>query len=343
MGTFADSLPAEFLNSLNELNVSSASSLVVAVSGGLDSMVLLRLLSEQFSLNRRPERSRPGIQVAHLNHGLRGSESDADQTFVEAACRCSGLPFVTKTLAVGQVAEVRKQSTEEAARSIRYAWLEEVAIASRADVILTAHHSDDQIETVVHNLLRGTGLRGIQGMQAVRRLKSGVRLVRPLLSCSRSRLREYAESKQITFREDSSNENLEFTRNRLRHQVLPCLLEQGGAGVTEELLRLSKSASDASKILDRMSGMAAACIVTRTDDHVLLRASPLMSMPDFARAHFFTWLWRQQNWARQRMTEKHWQKLSKASVAGSFKRFQLPGRVDVSSVSGFIRFIRGAA
>lgn len=335
MEDHADRLLAEFQDCLPALGISKTCRVVAAVSGGLDSMVLLQLMVGI------SDGHRPKIQVAHLNHGLRGRESDQDQAFVEAACRRYGLPFLTKTLAAGQVSGTRKQSVEEAARSIRYAWLEEIAVASHADFVLTAHHEDDQLETVVHNLIRGSGFRGIQGMRSVRCLKSTVRLVRPLLEVSRSRLSDYAEDQRIAFREDLSNADLAFTRNRLRHQVLPALLEQGGAEVAAELFLLAKSASQTTEILDRLSHQVAlACIVTRTANHVLLRARPVAEMPDFVAAHFFTWLWMQQNWARQKMTSKHWGKLSEAVSKDEFKRFQVPGRVDVSSVSGFVRLVR---
>lgn len=335
MAHHAESLEVGFRKSLSELGISKESRILVAVSGGLDSLVLLRLLFEI------PDLDRPEMDVAHLNHGLRGGESDVDQDYVKAVCGRFGIRFRTKTLSNCEIERVPKQSTEEAARSIRYQWLEESAMACESEGILTAHHQDDQAETIVHNLARGTGLRGVQGMQSKRCLRSGVVLFRPLLSFSRAQLRDYAEDRQVFYREDLSNGDLRFTRNRLRHCFLPQFTKQYGPKFVESLTLLGKSASIATEILDRMSGeMASACIVTQTDQHVLLRSGPLNHVPSFVTAHFFTWLWQQQNWARQKMTAKHWVKLSEASRSDFSGRFQLPGGVDVSRVKDYVRLLK---
>lgn len=332
-----ETLEAGVVSNLNELGISANSHLIVAVSGGLDSMVLMHMIAQL------PSGKRPSMTVGHLNHGLRDSESDLDQRCVELACEQFRLPFVTKTLADGQIDGVKKQTIEEAARSIRYQWLEETALATGSTAIATGHHADDQIETVLHHLIRGTGLRGLQGMQRERYLPMGIRLLRPLLPFSRNQLQSYADHWQIAIREDSTNVDTTFTRNKIRHQLIPTATTQDGADLIRTVSQLGSSATDGISVLDRISlELASSSIVTRTANHVLLRVSPLGKMPDLVRSHFFTWLWIQQAWPRKKMATSHWQKLSEATKKAAPLRFQLPGRVDVIRQSEWLRLVRNS-
>lgn len=328
-------LQAAFAANLHKLAVCPHSHLTVAVSGGLDSMVLLHLLAHI------PAEARPQLTVAHLNHGLRESESAEDQRLVESACEQVGLSFVTKTLASGLIANVQKQTVEEAARSYRYQWLEETAVEVGATAIATGHHADDQAETVLHHLARGTGLRGLQGMLPDRKLPLGIRLLRPLLEFSRNQLQNYANWQQIAFREDSTNTDTRFTRNKIRHELLPTVSLKNGSTIKQQLNQLAGSAAEAINVLDRIStDLAEVSIITRTADHVLLRADSLASVPAAVRCHFFTWLWIQQSWPRQKMTVTHWNRLSEAVEMPSTRRFQLPGRVEMTRTDDWIRLLK---
>lgn len=328
-------LPAAFAANLAKLGISRASHLTVAVSGGLDSMVLLHLL---FSLEPP---AKPKLTVAHLNHRLRDSESEADQQLVASVCSELRLPFVTKTLKKGVIQNAHQQTVEEAARSLRYQWLEEIASGDGATVIATGHHSDDQAETVLHHLTRGTGLRGMQGMLPERRLKEGTRLLRPLLPFSRQQIQNHANQLQISFREDSTNADVAFTRNKIRQQLASLEIAGGEAVFPEQLIQLASSAEDAVRSLDKISEqLASASVVTRTKDHVLLRAESLAKMPCLIRSHFFTWLWIQQDWPRQKMTVAHWKRLSEATKTPAPLRFQLPGRAEITRIGHWIRLFR---
>lgn len=177
---------------------------VCALSGGVDSVVLLHgLLSVRQDLDI-------SVTAAHFNHCLRGEESDADEAFVRQLCARWNVP-----LAVGR-GDPRRctgKSLEEAARDLRYAFL-----MAQPGLIAAAHHGDDQVETVLLQFLRGTGLKGLCGMD----WRQG-RLIRPLLACSRQEILDYAAAYELPFRQDSSNDRDDALRNRLRHHVTPLL------------------------------------------------------------------------------------------------------------------------
>ena len=184
---------------------------LAAVSGGMDSMCLLHLLYSWGS-----ERG-IAVTAAHFNHQLRGEESDRDEAFVRDWCAAHDIPFVCGRGDVRQLAAERGLSIEEAAREARYAFLRDAAAGK---VILTAHHADDNAETMLLNLLRGTGLRGLTGIPAQRQ-----GIARPFLDIPRAELEAYAVAEGVPHVEDSTNAQEEAARNVLRHRVLPVLRE----------------------------------------------------------------------------------------------------------------------
>ncbi len=184
--------------------------LLLAVSGGLDSMVMWHVLTSQ------------GIDcaVAHCNFRLRGKDSEEDARFVAQKAASEGIPLYVRHFHTRQYAQRHGLSIQMAARELRYAWFENLAVAHGFEHIATGHHADDQIETVFVNLIRGTGLKGLQGFPA----KQG-RLIRPLAFISRSLIASYARHYGLSFREDHSNEENHYLRNKIRNQLLPLLEE----------------------------------------------------------------------------------------------------------------------
>ncbi len=183
---------------------------LVAFSGGADSTALLHLFSrlrESWSLE---------IAAAHLNHALRGEQSDADESHCRQVCSAWHVPFFSRKVEVGQEARQRRLSIEVAAREVRYAFLEEVADAIEANVIALGHTRDDQAETVLLNLTRGAGTAGLAGMP----IRRG-RFIRPLLHISRLQVQAYCSLHGLSFVEDASNRDARYSRNRIRHHVLP--------------------------------------------------------------------------------------------------------------------------
>jgi len=182
-----------------------------AVSGGADSMCLLHFLSRREGLR---------LVCAHFDHQLRGAQSDADAAFVRGICDAWGIPFALGRGDVAAFARREGLSIEEAARILRYAFLEEAADAEGCQVIATAHTADDNAETVLLNLIRGTALTGLGGIRPVRG-----RIVRPLLTTSRSEVLAYLSAQGVPHVEDLSNENEDFARNKVRRRIVPLLRE----------------------------------------------------------------------------------------------------------------------
>ncbi|MBO5917872.1 MAG: tRNA lysidine(34) synthetase TilS, partial [Oscillospiraceae bacterium] len=185
-----------------------------AVSGGADSVCLLHWLAGLRAL-------RPFTLVAaHYNHNLRGEESDRDEAFVRSFLRqcCPQVELIVGTGDVAGQARQGRQGIEETAREMRYAFLRQVAEQVGADVIATAHTADDNAETLLLNLTRGCGLRGLTGIPPCR---DG--LIRPLLTTHREQVEAYLRAFGLPHVEDSSNTDMHYTRNRMRHQVMPVL------------------------------------------------------------------------------------------------------------------------
>lgn len=195
-------------NIAHEQLLTSTDRLVLAVSGGCDSMVMLDLF-------RQMEHD---FVVAHCNFKLRGAESDGDETFLRDYCGEHGIELFVQTFETREYAVQEGISIEMAARELRYQWFYELLDSLQYNYLLTAHHQDDLVETMLINLSRGTGIRGLSGIHP----RKG-RLVRPLLFASRNDLVAYANEKQVPYRDDSSNKEFVHQRNLIRHQVLPLL------------------------------------------------------------------------------------------------------------------------
>jgi tRNA(Ile)-lysidine synthase len=228
--------------------LASQDKVVIGVSGGPDSLCLLDVLETlrlSFDLT---------LTIAHLNHQLRGPDSQADADFVREVATQRRLPIFVETRDVAAIAAKRKQSIEEAARQIRYAFLWRVAREVNANKIAVGHHADDQVETVLMHFLRGAGLAGLRGMLPVMEI-AGLRLhpddisassslaspqlIRPLLETSRSEIEAYCRAHQLAPRQDYSNQDTIFFRNRLRHELIP-QLETYNPNIRQTLQRTAK-------------------------------------------------------------------------------------------------------
>jgi len=180
--------------------------LLIACSGGLDSVVLLHLC-HQLELE---------LSIAHCNFMLRDSESDDDEKFVFELAQKLKIPFFSKKFETQVYAEKNKVSIQMGARELRYDWFRELLLEYQYDYVLTAHHADDNLETFLINLSRGTGIDGFTGIPEINDI-----YIRPLLPFSRTQILAYAEENHIVWREDSSNSSTKYIRNKLRHQVIP--------------------------------------------------------------------------------------------------------------------------
>lgn len=184
--------------------------LLLTVSGGIDSVVLTELC----------RRAGFAFGIAHCNFQLRGEDSEGDEAFVRALAHHCGVEYHVRRFDTKRFAETEGISTQMAARELRYPWFEELRKTHRYDYILTAHHQDDLLETILLNLTRGTGLAGLHGILP----KNGF-IVRPLLFATRREISAFLTQQGLTWREDSSNASVDYVRNRLRHDVVPVLRE----------------------------------------------------------------------------------------------------------------------
>ncbi|MBQ5778220.1 MAG: tRNA lysidine(34) synthetase TilS [Oscillospiraceae bacterium] len=218
-------------DTIRKFNIEKDAKILVALSGGVDSSVMLDVL-----LRIKDELS-VSVCAAHLNHMLRGEDADSDEAFVREKCKKYGIEFLSERIDVMSLSEETGQSTELAARNARYDFLSRAKREMRATHIATAHNANDNLETILFNLTRGGGLRGLCGIPPVRD-----DIIRPLIGCTRKEIEEYAKMQGVSFCTDKTNDETEYSRNKLRHFVVPTLLELNPAAVenaarTSEILR----------------------------------------------------------------------------------------------------------
>ena len=215
--------------------ISPSQRLIVAVSGGADSVAMLLFLKEMHANI---------VAVAHCNFQLRGEESERDEHFVETLCRRWGCDFRVARFDTKSEASACGESIEMAARRLRYEWFDTLRKELNADAVAVAHHLDDDAETVLLNLIRGTGLRGLCGIPPQR---EGI--VRPLLNASREDILKYLESRGQDYVTDSSNSDTHFTRNKIRHEVLP-LLRSMNSHISDGLHRMAQRLRRSAELCD---------------------------------------------------------------------------------------------
>ena len=286
-------------------------------------MALLRGLFElrgEFALS---------LHVAHLNHQLRGAASDADAAWVERLATLLLLPVEIGSARWSGV--MAKQSgVEEIARNERHRFLETTAFVNDCNFIALAHTADDQIETVLHHILRGTGLSGLRGMAVERpssfRLK---RIVRPMLSIRRELVEAYLQELGQDFRTDATNSDTSLTRNWLRHELLPQLRSQFGEKVDLSLSRLSEQAAEIETTLTTLAArLLEASLLDAQPRTVRLNTRPFANEPRHLVREAFVQLWQRQAWPRQAMGHAHWNRL--ADLTTALGTVSLPGEIEAS-------------
>ncbi|MDI6759727.1 MAG: tRNA lysidine(34) synthetase TilS [Candidatus Brocadiaceae bacterium] len=274
---------------------------VVAVSGGPDSVALLRLLHD---LDTLP------LHVAHLNHMLRGEESEGDERFVQGLASGLGLGFTTKRVDVRQEAAREKCAIEEAARRARYSFFEGLARELGMKVVAVGHTADDNAETVLHRIIRGTGLTGLAGMRPVREISrgSGIRLIRPLLSTWRQEVLDYLREKEVGYRIDSSNLQAGYLRNRIRLELLP-LLGEYNPRVKESLVRLAETAGKEYAILEEEAKKIIEAGLTREEMSYILETTLLKGQASFLQHLVFREVLGQIGLPLKKVDSKHYEGL----------------------------------
>ncbi len=308
--------------------------LVLAVSGGADSVALLRLVHDLWS--RVSASSANNLVVAHFNHGLRGEESDTDQKFIDSLSESLGVRFCTET--AKKTDSLRLEMGEESLRTIRYGFLSQTAEREGARCVLVAHTADDNVETVLHHLFRGTGPTGLTGIPSHRSLSSDLVLRRPLLKIRRDLLREGLREIGQPWREDVSNGDPRYQRNWLRSALLPMIRERY-PHIDDAILRLVKSQSeycskidnDAAKWMDENTKIGRGSITM---------ARGVVDPAIFSAA--IRLLWRRLDWPRQGMTANHIHQTLAAVTLASNRSFTLPGDIQCQVEKAEVTLIRNS-
>jgi tRNA(Ile)-lysidine synthase len=305
----------------------SAGGMVVAVSGGPDSVALLLAL-----LRLRPPSS-PPLVIAHLNHQLRGAESDADEVFVRelhaslVAGGCENLGLCCRQLDVAALAREGKGNLEDVARTARYDWLAGVARERELGLVATGHTADDQAETVLHRLLRGAGLQGLRGIAHRRPLGSGVEVVRPLLEVTRAEVEASLKEEGRLARQDSSNRDPRFTRNRIRQELLPFLAEHYNPAIRDILARLAWQADEAHRELAAgVEELLARAELPRAGSVLVFDQATLAGASRFRVRGLFRRVWEREGWPLGGMSFEHWRRLE-ALVFDELTTTDLPGSI----------------
>jgi tRNA(Ile)-lysidine synthase len=309
-------------------------SVLLAISGGADSVALLRgavALREKLKLK---------LVAAHLNHTLRGAESEGDACFVAELCERLQVPVQIGSENIADLASAAGAGVEETARHVRYDFLKRVAADEHVAAVTTAHSADDQAETVLHHLIRGTGLAGLRGISPARAMGDSVRLVRPLLFATRAEIEAYLSELRQPYRTDSTNADESQTRSRIRRSLLPLLERDYNPQVREALVRISQQARDAQETLELLAKRFVEQAIEQRDATTCrLNADVLASLPRHLLRECFIRVWKQMNWPRQPMGFTEWERLAVLAATGG--AIQLPGNIDARTRGRLIVLSRG--
>ncbi|CAM3379775.1 tRNA lysidine(34) synthetase TilS [Aequorivita lipolytica] len=238
--------------------------LLIACSGGLDSVVLTHLM-KQLECE---------IALAHCNFSLRGKESDGDEMFVIGLAKSLEIPVFAETFDTKKFAEEHKISTQMAARDLRYNWFAEILKDFKYDYLLTAHHLDDDLETFFINLTRGTGLNGLTGIP-----KENNKIIRPLLKFSRQEILQYAETNNFKWREDSSNQKTDYLRNKLRLEVLPKFKETNES-ILKNFQKTQQNLQASQNLIDDYMGLVFKLVISGGSNSYKINIQKLKELPN---------------------------------------------------------------
>lgn len=320
---------------LRQMRIGATTSLIAAVSGGADSVALLDALLRLRQRGQAPQT----IIAAHLNHQLRGEESDGDEEFVRALAAKSGTRVIIDRIDVGARARAERQNLEATARHLRYEFLARTAEQYGAQFVCTAHTRDDQAETILMRLLRGSGSGGLRGIPPSRQLGATVKLIRPMLGITRAEVIAHCEHFQLEYRTDSSNFSSDLTRNRIRQELLP-LLRSFNPRINEALARMAGLLADDHDFLQQIAVNALAEARQGQDLSInLLRLHP----PAIRRRVLRLWL-HEQRGGLQRIEAVHLAAIDGLILRGQGRKFiELPGNWQVELTTGRLKITKSPA
>ncbi|MEL7496763.1 MAG: tRNA lysidine(34) synthetase TilS [Planctomycetota bacterium] len=300
---------------------------MIAVSGGLDSVALLRAMVEIARLDS-PKTHRQLI-VAHVNHAIR-DDAEQDAEFVAELAERLDVQFVSADRPVDR----STMDSEESLRTFRYDSLSELALNRGARFLLLGHQKQDNVETILFRLFRGTGLEGLKGIPQRRLLRPSLTIVRPMLQIDRLDLESYLRQIGQAFRSDPTNASDRYTRNFIRNQLLPQLerrfATEDQQSVASSILRLSQQATETQRLLDTLADELIQKSVVWGSPEVVIDRSKLAEQSMVLVQVVFRIIWKRKNWSQQKMTSAWWQKLATLAIdtVVTSDRFDAPGGID---------------
>jgi len=298
-----------------------AGRLLLAVSGGADSTALLYVLHAL----RTSGAISCELVCAHVNHQLRGSAGDEDARFVVEQATRLGLPTVTRSVDVRAHAETHRLSIETAARRLRLEALGEMAETSGCAWVATGHQMNDNAETVVQRLARGTGFRGLAGIWPARQFSGGRWVARPLLDVTRDEVVTYLRGRKLAWREDRTNIDPAYTRNYIRHKLLPALQRESQGSLVEGLSELAASAKRLYDRVQREAQEAMRQLAQSREDEIALAAPGLSSMPELVATELMRQALARLGCGEQNLTQDHYKGLTQQAQNPAASALTLPG------------------
>jgi tRNA(Ile)-lysidine synthase len=239
-------LPQSFKSPALLSGLDADTPILVGLSGGADSSALLHMLCS-YSIQ-----SGAKIYAAHVNHGIRGEEADRDERFCREFADALGVKLFVLRADVPKIAVERGESVETAARGVRYSYFEQIMREQKIPILATAHNANDNIETVIFNIARGSGLGGVCGIPECRPTKQGI-VIRPILSMDKNEILDYCKQNSISFVTDSTNVDTDYTRNLIRSEIIP-VMQRINSGAIKNATRMSQSLREDSLCLESMAG-----------------------------------------------------------------------------------------
>ena len=300
----------------------SGRKVLLAVSGGADSTALLHVLhtlKAAGALNAE-------FVCAHVNHQLRGGDADRDEDFVAAQARELKVPVITRRLDVRRYARQSKLSIETAARQLRIQTLGDTARANGCDAIVTAHQKNDNAETILQRLARGTGFRGLAGIWPARVFADGIAFVRPLLCVGRDEILEYLRSRNLYWRDDRTNADCAYRRNYIRHRLLPELQQSCAHSIVEQLSELAGSARGFCSLIAACVDESWPEVADCADKEITLDVGTLLSQAPPVKIELVRRCLERIGCGERYLTQRHYDnflQLAQRNVTG--RKIQLPG------------------
>lgn len=257
---FMNNLKEKVIQTVKQNNlIEDEDKIVLAVSGGPDSICMLDVLYKILNDNYNSKASEK-IVVAHVNHMIR-KEAGEDEQFVKDFCQKIGVEFFSKSIDVQKIANNKKIGLEEAGRMARYEFFDEVANLTHANKVAIAHNRNDSVETIIMNVLRGSGIYGLQGIQA----KNG-KYIRPLINCERFEIEDYCKENNIDARIDKTNFENDYTRNKIRNIIIPYIKDEFNPNIIETIYRLSELVKDENIYIEKQVENAYAQLLLAESD-----------------------------------------------------------------------------